>query len=298
MKSTSTTLTEVKTALQGAEIKQRLSNILGQRAPQFAASIINAVAGSTKLQECDPNSIMAASLIAASLDLPIDPNLGRAYIVPYKGKAQFQMGYKGFVELAIRTGKYKDMNVEAVYEDEIREYNPILGKLEFVDDFRECKQRLNGETDKIVGYYAWYELLAGFSKALYMTKEQSEDHAKKYSKTYNNGPWQSNFDSMAKKTVLKLLLSRWGILSIQMQEAITNDQKVYDGNGNDEYEDNPLTEEEAQAPVDVFSEKVIDVPPEQVQPSPQTQTQTTAPTTPEQAMFDEYEAYEAAMARA
>ena len=250
-------LQEVKRALTATEIKGRFNEILGKKAPQFMASITNAVSGNKYLQECEPGSIMAAAFIAASLDLPIDPNLGRAYIIPYSGKAQFQVSYKGFIELAIRTGKYKDMNAVEVYEDEIKEYNPVLGKLNFVEDFSQCKQRAAGDRDKVVGYYAYYELLTGFAKGLYMTKQEVINHAKRYSIAYQKGkkdsPWFTNFDEMAKKTVIKRLLSKWGILSVEMQTAVVEDQKVYDQNGDGEYRDN-MPEE---SPVDELAKEVV-----------------------------------------
>ena len=202
---------------------------------------------------------MAASFIAASLDLPIDPNLGRSYIIPYGTKAQFQIGYKGFVELAIRTGKYKDINVAEVYEDEIVEYNPILGKLKFVNDFTKCTQRNEGQTDKIVGYYAYYELLTGTEKGLYMTKQQVINHANRYSQAYKakkkDSPWFTNFDEMAKKTVLKRLLSKWAVLSIEMQKAVNEDQKIYDAYGEGSYADNTPTIEAN--PVDELAKDVV-----------------------------------------
>lgn len=248
---------EVKRALNANEIKTRFSEILGTKAPQFMASITNAVTGNEYLQKCEPQSIMAAAFVAASLDLPIDPNLGRSYIIPYGTKAQFQIGYKGFVELAIRTGKYRDMNVVEVYEDEIVEYNPILGKLEFVDDFTKCNQRENGDRDKIVGYYAYYELLTGFAKGLYMTKAQVINHAERYSIAYQkkkkDSPWFTNFDEMAKKTVLKRLLSKWGILSVDMQKAMIEDQKIYDHDGRGEYRDNMIEEN----PADDLANEVV-----------------------------------------
>lgn len=235
-------LQEIKKTLTATEIKARFNEVLGNKAPQFMASITNAVAGNNYLQKCEPSSIMSAAFIAASLDLPIDPNLGRAYIIPYGDRAQFQIGYKGFVELAIRTGLYKDINVSEVYEDEIVEYNPILGKLSFVNDFSKCTQRDSGAADKIVGYYAYYELLTGTFKGLYMTKQQVINHAERYSVAYQrkkkDSPWMTNFDEMAKKTVLKRLLSKFGILSIEMQKAVVEDQKVYDEFEKGEYSDN------------------------------------------------------------
>ena len=253
-------LQEVKSALTTVEMKTRFNDILGAKAPQFMASITNTVANSDYLQKCDPSSIMAAAFIAASLDLPIDPNLGRAYIIPYGSRAQFQIGYKGFVELAIRTGKYKDMNAVEVYEDEFLEYNPILGRLRFVDDFTKCTQREKGQTDKIIGYFAYYELLTGFWKGLYMTKAQILQHAERYSQSYKakkkDSPWFTNFDEMAKKTVLKRLLNKWGMLSVdmQMQKAFREDQKVFDMYGNGEYADNMI---EA-SPADELAVEVVE----------------------------------------
>lgn len=258
----------VKSALNANEIRTRFNEVLGEKAPQFMASITNVVANSKYLQNCDPQSIMSAAFIAASLDLPIDPNLGRAYVVPYGSKAQFIIGYKGLVEMAIRTGKYRDMNAVEVYSDELLEYNPILGKLRFVDDFTKCKQRAEGKSENIVGYYAYYELLTGFAKGLYMTKEQVIQHAEKYSQAYQkkrqDSPWFTNFDEMAKKTVLKRLLSKFAILSVgePMAKAITEDQKVYDGFGEGQYLDNmeepetPETDEAAEAVVEKIAEKV------------------------------------------
>lgn len=233
-------LAVIKHYLSEQDVKNRFNDILGQKSPQFMASVVNAVANNNGLRNCDQQSVLGAAFIAASLDLPIDPNLGRAYIIPYAGRAQFQIGYKGFVELAIRTGKYKDMNSVEVYEDEILEYNPILGKLRFVDDFSKCTQREAGQDDKIVGYYAYYELLTGFSKGLYMTKQQVINHAEKYSQTFKNkgGVWSTHFNEMAKKTVLKRLLSKWAVLSVEMQNAIAEDQKVYSTMGEGEYADN------------------------------------------------------------
>lgn len=249
-------LATIKYYLSTDSVKSRFNEILGKKSAQFMASVTNAVSGSAYLRDCDQQSVLGAAFIAASLDLPIDPNLGRAYIIPYGKKAQFQIGYKGFIELAIRTGQYKDMNSTEVYEDEILEYNPILGKLRFVDDFTKCTQREAGQTDKIVGYYAYYELLTGFSKGLYMTKQQIINHAKKYSVAYQKGkkdsPWFTNFDEMAKKTVIKRLLSKWAVLSVEMQTAITQDQAVYEDNGNAVYADN-IPESD---PVDQMAEDV------------------------------------------
>ena len=274
---TPSVVTLVKTTLDQDSVKNRFNNVLEKKAPQFMASIVNAVAGSPKLKKCDPNSIISAAFVAASLDLPIDSNLGFAALVPYDRKfkdpktgelrkatlAQFQVMYKGFVQLAIRSGEYEKMNCSEVYEDELVFYNPIKGECELVTEFSNCKQRMNGETDKIIGYYAWFQLRSGFTKELYMSKSEVLNHAKKYSQSYrydlNEGKtsskWSTDFDAMAKKTVIKLLLSKWGILSIDMQRAIIDDQKTFDDSGAGDYGDNQPDLIEAQDP---FSQADMD----------------------------------------
>lgn len=267
---------QVKGLLAEENVKSRFQEVLGKKAPTFMASIVNVVSASTQLKQCQPNSIMAAAFVAASFDLPIDSNLGFAALVPYDKKmkdqngnwskvklAQFQMMYKGFIQLAIRTGEYEKMNCSEVYEDEILSYNPITGECEFVVDFRNCKQRNNGETDKIVGYYAWFRLRSGFTKELYMSKNEVLNHAKKYSQSYRydlndkkeSSKWTTDFDAMAKKTVIKLLLSKWGILSVEMQRAITDDQKAFDENGEEAYIDNQPDVIEAEDPFAQIEQK-------------------------------------------
>ena len=177
-------ITRVKTLLSTVDIKKRFEDMLGSKAAQFMSSIVNVVAGSSSLQKCDANSIMAAAFIAASFDLPVDQNLGFAAIVPYKEKAQFQMMYKGFVQLAIRSAQYARMNVTAVYAEELESYNPIVGEVVFIKEFPEDSQRNRGEDDKIVGFYAWFELLNGFKQSVYMPTKAVEIHARTYSQAY------------------------------------------------------------------------------------------------------------------
>ena len=253
-------LVAVKSYLSESSIKNRFNEILGKKAPQFMASIVNTVSGSKQLLECKPESIMGAAFIAAALDLPIESNLGFAAIVPYRDgnngmKAQFQVMYKGYIQLAIRSGYYESMNYTEVYEDEVVSYNPVRGELILVDDFSSCSQRANNQTDKIVGYYAWFKLKTGFEKALYMSNANIEAHARRFSKAYQydlaknkkSSRWTTNFDAMAKKTAIKLLLSKWGILSVDMQRAIQDDQKVFDSNDGGKYFDNPESEAEIEA---------------------------------------------------
>lgn len=251
---------QVKQKISEDGVKKRFGEILGKKAPQFLASITNVVSGSPQLQKCSANSIMAAAFIAATYDLPIDSNLGFSAIVPYNEsvwnpqtnsydkipRAQFQMMYKGFIQLAIRSGYYEKMNYAVVYEDELRKYNPITGEIEFVTDFAQCTQRDAGDESKVVGYYAWFRLKTGFSQELFMSKAAVDNHARKYSQSYrydiNKGKksskWTTDFEAMALKTVIKLLLSKWGILSVDMQRAIQDDQKTFDEDGNDDYGDN------------------------------------------------------------
>ena len=198
--------------------------MLGNKAAGFLTSLMNTTNGNAQLQQADPNSILKAGAIAATLDLPIDPNLGFAYIVPYnnkgKNEAQFQMGYKGFVQLAIRTGQYKRINVTELYEGQFESYDPITDELKYNLD--------NRLSDEITHYVAYFQTINGFEKYNVMSKEEIENHAKKFSKTYSykGSSWQTNFNTMAKKTVLKLLLSKFGILSIEMQTAQKADQAV------------------------------------------------------------------------
>ena len=154
------------------------------------------------------------------------------------------------------------MNVSEVYEDELESYNPITGEMKLVLDFKSCLQRKEGKKDKIVGYYAWFKLLSGFRKEAFMTTDEVTNHATTYSSSYKqdltkgwtSSRWSTDFEAMARKTVLKLLLSRWGILSIDMQRAIVDDQKVFDGHGNESYLDNqPIIE----AAPDIFTESEV-----------------------------------------
>ena len=212
-------------ALVNADVtKKKFQEMLGNKAAGFLTSLINTTNGNAQLQQADPNSILKAGAIAATLDLPIDPNLGFAYIVPYnnkgKNEAQFQMGYKGFVQLAIRTGQYKRINVTELYEGQFESYDPITDELKY-----NLNNRLS---DEITHYVAYFQTINGFEKYNVMSKEEIENHAKKFSKTYSykGSSWQTNFNTMAKKTVLKLLLSKFGILSIEMQTAQKADQAV------------------------------------------------------------------------
>lgn len=221
--------------VRAPQVAVRIDQLLGERAPQFVTSLITAVNENTKLKECEPQSVLNAALTAASMDLTVNQNLGFSYLIPYRTRdgmvCQFQMGYKGFIQLAQRSGHYKTINARDVREGEIIGEDFASGEMQF--------HKLNDgrEKAKVIGYIAFFELLNGFRKTLYMSTEEIMAHANKYSKNYakyKSGLWADDFDSMATKTVLKLLLSKYGPLSTQMQNAIQKDQTV-DG----EYKDNP-----------------------------------------------------------
>ena len=215
---TATTVPQLKSMLANENVKSRFKEILGKKAPGFISSIVAVANSNTLLQKAEPQSIMNAAVIAATLDLPINPNLGFAYIIPYGNQASFQIGYKGMTQLAMRSGQYKTINVTEVYEGEIKSENRFTGEYTFGER----------KSDKIVGYMAYLSLTNGFEKYMYMSREECEKHGKKFSQTYKRGGglWATDFDSMSKKTVLKMLISKYGILSIDMQRAQTFDQAV------------------------------------------------------------------------
>lgn len=210
----------ITTLLSNDAIKNRFQQILGKKAAGFISSIISATKANDALAKCDPNSIIASAVIAATLDLPIQQNLGFAWIIPYGKDATFQMGYKGYIQLAMRSGQYKTMNVSEVCEGELVTENKFTGEYSF-DPSKKT-------SDKIIGYMAYFKLINGFEKTLYMPVDNMDKHAKRYSQTYKKGfgKWKDDFDVMAKKTVLKLLLSKYGIMTVDMQTAITTDQAV------------------------------------------------------------------------
>lgn len=214
-----TTVQTLKGLLASPTLKKRFEEILDKRAPQFMTSIVNLYSSEKTLQKCDPMSVISSAMVAATLDLPIDKNLGYAWIVPYGNHAQFQLGYKGYIQLALRTGQYRAINVIEVYEGQLKKWNPLTEELEL--DF-EAKI-----SDKVIGYAGFFELINGFRKTVYWTKEQIEAHRKRFSKS--DFGWKNDYDAMAKKTVLKAMLSKWGILSIEMQNAFIEDEKEVKG---------------------------------------------------------------------
>jgi recombination protein RecT len=228
----------LKALLATTNVRSRFEDMLGKKAAGFISGVLSAVSLNKALSSADPQTILSAAAIAAALDLPINSSLGFAHIVPYKGQAQFQMGWKGFVQLAMRSGQYKTMNVAVVYEGEIKYQDRVTGHMEFDNEGKK--------SDVIVGYVAYFRLLNGFEKFIYMTKAQAEAHGKRYSQSYgsDNSQWKKNFDAMALKTVIKMLLSKWGILSVEMQKAITFDQAVVSEDEKPTYIDAKASESE------------------------------------------------------
>jgi len=222
----------VKNLFEQPSIKQKFQQMLGQKAEGFIVSVISAVNTNSELSKSDANSVLYAAATAASMDLPVNSNLGFAHIIPYKGKAQFQMGYKGFIQLAQRSGLFKTISAAPIFEGQLVSEDPLAG-YEFNFKVRD--------SDKVIGYAAYFKLLNGFEKTLYMTVEELQAHGRKYSKSYSSGQWAQNFEAMALKTVLKLLLSKYAPLSIEMQRAVLVDQsaiKSWDGEVDVEYVDN------------------------------------------------------------
>lgn len=254
--------TAIKSYLANPAVKKKFEEILGKKAPGFISSIISAVTMNPRLAQCPPDSVVASAAIAASLDLPINPSLGMAHIVPYKNKdkvnvAQFQMGWKGYIQLGMRSGMYQIMNASVIHEGDIKNINRFTGEIEF------NKDQIEGfEKRPIVGYCFYFKLTTGFEKYFYMTRKQCEQHGKRYSKSYETGNWKSGFDGMALKTVVKQALSKYGVLSIEMQKAITSDQAVVDDKGDViDYPDNP--ENDITDTVEITEQKIEQTPKQQ-----------------------------------
>ena len=220
---TSSTLPQLKGMLGAESVKKRFQEILGKKAPGFISSVLSCVNSNNLLQTAEPQSVLNSAVIAATLDLPINPNLGFAAIVPYKDRmrgniAQFQLMYKGLIELCLRSGQFSALIDEVVYEGQLVSKNKFTGEYIFDEDKKT--------SDKPIGYMAYFRLVNGFEKTFYMTVEEVEAHAKKYSQSYKKGygVWKDDFDIMARKTVLKLLLAKYAPKSIEMQQAIIFDQ--------------------------------------------------------------------------
>ncbi|MCR5705165.1 MAG: recombinase RecT [Eubacterium sp.] len=226
-------------------VKNQINNVVGgKNGTRFISSIVSAVNANASLQECTNASIVSAALLGESLNLSPSPQLGQYYLVPFKDKekgkvAQFQLGYKGYIQLAIRSGQYKKLNVLAIKEGELINFDPLNEEIE-VKLIENEEAREQAET---IGYYAMFEYVNGFKKAIYWSKEKMKAHAMKYSPGYAADIkkktswtfWSKDFDGMAYKTMLRQLISKWGIMSIDMVQAIDSDMAVINADGTKDY---------------------------------------------------------------
>lgn len=253
--------TSLTAYLTNDAVKNQINKVVGgKNGTRFVSSIVSAVQTTPALQECTNNSILNAALLGEALGLSPSPQLGQFYMVPFKNnkknckEAQFQLGYKGYIQLAIRSGYYKKLNVLPIKEGELIRYDPLNEELE-VDLIEDDILREEAET---IGYYAMFEYENGFRKTLYWSKKKMQAHADKYSSAYSlkiagdiaqgkipekdmwkySSFWYKDFDAMAMKTMLRQLISKWGIMSIDMQNAFDKDMAVIHEDGTAEYVDN------------------------------------------------------------
>ena len=251
-------------------VKDQINKVIGGKDGQrFISAIISATTTNPALQECSNQSILSGALLGESLKLSPSPQLGQYYLVPYndnkKGKvAQFQLGYKGYIQLAIRSGQYKKLNVLAIKEGELIHFDALNEEIE-VKLIQDEEERENAAT---IGYYAMFEYVNGFKKAMYWSKAKMEAHALKYSPGYaadkKKGTaytfWSKDFDGMAYKTMLRQLISKWGIMSIEMATAIDSDFAVINEDGTKSYvETEEIIEAEATEILEEKTENSEDV---------------------------------------
>lgn len=255
-------LQALKQALSSQGIREQFQSALAEGAQSFAASLTELYATDGGLRECDPNLVILEAMKAASLQLPINKGLGFAYLVPYRDKnrngakvPQLQIGYKGYLQLAQRTGRYRFINADVVYEGELKGKNKLTGELD-----------LSGEatSDMVVGYFAHIETIEGFSKTLYWTTAQMEEHKERYAKSAT-GPWKTHYHEMAKKTMLRQLLTKYGTLTTEVMKALVSDAAA----------DERTEAEKVEAIVVDAAPKEIDVAPPKVTETPWKATETT-----------------------
>jgi recombination protein RecT len=251
-------LPQLKSALNAPSVRQKFEEMLGKRSSQFMTSITSVVSNNASLQKADVNSIIMGSAVAASMDLPLNANLGYAALVPFNSKdgcfAQLQVMVKGWTELFLRSGQCQAIICETVYEGQLVKKNKFTGEYVFDEDAKT--------SDKIVGFMAYFRLTNGFEKYEYMTIEEIKAHAQKFSQTFRRGAgiWKDHFEEMAKKTVLKRLITKWAPKSIEMQRMAMFDQSVVNGDINDIdnaqafYADNQKDEHHERGEVTEFEE--------------------------------------------
>lgn len=211
-----TPVQRLKGIINSASVQEQFKNALKEGASLFVSSLIDIYSNDKYLQKCPPQAVVIEALKAATLKLPINKSLGFAYIVPYKDVPSFQIGYKGYIQLAMRTAQYKFINADCVYEGELKSRNKITGEID-----------LSGEakSGKVVGYFAYIETINGFKKGVYWSTDKIIAHAKRYSKSYGNdkSAWKTNFDEMALKTMLRNVLNHYGVMSVEMMNAFASD---------------------------------------------------------------------------
>lgn len=209
----------LKNILSSNSVKEQFENALKENSGLFVASLIDLYTTDSYLGKCDPKAVVQEALKAATLKLPINKQLGFAYIVPYKNTPTFQLGYKGYIQLAMRTAQYRYLNCDVVYEGELKGKDKLTGQIDLTGD---------AISENVIGYFAYMELVNGFKKTLYMHKEEVISHAKRYSPSFahSSSAWKTNFDEMALKTVVRRLLSKFGIMSVQMASAFAADDDL------------------------------------------------------------------------
>lgn len=261
--STGNNLPALKSALNAPSVRQKFEEMLGKRSSQFMTSITSVVTNNALLQKADVNSIIMGSAVAASMDLPLNPNLGYAALVPFNSKdgcfAQLQIMVKGWTELFLRSGQCQAIICETVYEGQLVKKNKFTGDYVFDEDAKK--------SDKIIGFMAYFKLTNGFEKYDYMTIEEIKAHAQRFSQTYRKGAgiWRDNFEAMAQKTVLKRLITKYAPKSIDMQRMAMFDQSIVKGDVNNieeatpEYADNQKQDKPRGEVVDFEEVKEADV---------------------------------------
>ena len=248
-------------------VKNQINSVIGgKNGSRFISSIVSAVQATPALQECTNTSILSAALLGESLNLSPSPQLGQYYLVPYDNRkkgakeGQFQLGYKGYIQLALRSGQYKKLNVMAIKEGELIRFDPLNEEIE-VNLIQDEEAREEAPT---VGYYAMFEYLNGFRKSIYWSREKMVAHAKKFSPGYQRDLekgsqytfWSKNFDEMAFKTMLRQLISKWGVMSIDIVQAVDADMAVIREDGTKEYVENEESFVDTKA-ADVETEELV-----------------------------------------
>ncbi len=241
----SNNLPAIRNIIQSDAVQSSIYARIGEKAGTFTTSLLDVIGEDKNLAQCDPKLIVKEALKAAGLDLPLNRNLGFAYVIPYKTKGvlmpQFQMGYRGYIQLALRTGEYKHLNADAIYEGETFEIDRIRGTLKIAGEKK---------SDKAIGYFCYMELLNGFQKAIAWPRDKVEAHAKRFSKSYGKGvssPWSTDFDGMAIKTMFLQLIPKYGPMTIEMSQALVNERAL----NTDEQVQNEIGENANQEFIDI-----------------------------------------------